>query len=165
MFVKPTYIVEEITSVEAQWLLDKGIQGIIFDLDNTIMAPHAGFLEDHIKAWLAGLEAAGLRAIVVSNNKQAVYMQEVEKVLDFPVIGHAGKPRRRHLRRALEYLKLEPQQVVVIGDRPLTDIWGGQRLGAHTILVDPLTKRIERPIIQFLRRLERLCVSKSNTLA
>lgn len=163
MLVKPTLIIPDVTAIDLTWLKAQGVEGIIFDLDNTIMAPHAGFLEDNIKSWLENVQDAGFRSIVVSNNKKMVYMQEVEKVLNFPVIGNAGKPRRKYLRQALSMLNLTPDQVVVIGDRPLTDIWGGQRLGAHTILVDPLTKAIEPPMIQFLRRLERMFVIESGT--
>jgi predicted HAD superfamily phosphohydrolase YqeG len=46
----------------------------------------------------------------------------------------------------------------MVGDRPLTDIWVGQRMGAYTILVDPLIKHSEKVYIKVLRRMERLFV-------
>lgn len=164
MLVKPTLIVADITTIDLHWLTAKGIRGIIFDLDNTIMAPHAGFLEEHIKDWLSSVHDMGFRSVVVSNNKKDAYIQEAAVVLGFPAIANAGKPRRKFLRKALEMLELDASQVVVIGDRPLTDIWGGQRLGAHTILVDPLTKLSEHRMIKVLRRLERLFVCDTGRL-
>ena len=47
----------------------------------------------------------------------------------------------------------------MVGDRPLTDIWVGQRLGIVTILVDPIMKHKEAKIIKLLRKIERLFVS------
>ena len=164
MLVKPTLIVEDVTCIDVDWLHAQGIEGFIFDLDNTIMAPRSGILEERVEAWLQKIQTAGFKCIVVSNNPRAVYIKEAEACLNFPAIGNAGKPRRKHLRRALEMLGLDAAQVVVVGDRPLTDIWGGQRLGAHTILVDPLTKATESPLIQSLRRLERLFVKPVDRL-
>jgi hypothetical protein len=158
MLVKPSLVVSNITDIEVVWLQTHGIEGIIFDLDNTIMAPNSGKLDDAVRAWLDTLQQAGLRCVVVSNNPHQVYLKSAQTVLNFPVLGNAAKPRRKWLRHGLKLLGLHASQVVVIGDRPLTDILGGQRLGAHTILVDPLTKATEHAIVRSLRRLERLFV-------
>lgn len=136
----------------------RGVKGFIFDLDNTIMAPHSGSLEERIEAWLAILQAEGFKCLVLSNNKRADYCQKAEQVLNIPVISHAAKPRRGKFREALRILNLEATEVAMVGDRPLTDIWVGQRMGAYTILVDPLIKHSEKVYIKVLRRMERLFV-------
>jgi HAD superfamily phosphatase (TIGR01668 family) len=158
LLVKPTLIIESVVDIDLNWLQEKGIRGFIFDLDNTLMAPHSGVLDSPVQAWLQQIHDMGFKSVVVSNNKKATYVQQAEAILGFPAIANAGKPRRKFLRKALEMLKMNPHEVVVVGDRPLTDIWGGQRLGAHTILVDPLTKDREHQVIQVLRRLERMFV-------
>jgi hypothetical protein len=79
-------------------------------------------------------------------------------VLNIPVISHAAKPRRAKFREALQILGLQAAEVAMVGDRPLTDIWVGQRMGAYTILVDPLIKHSEKVYIKVLRRMERLFV-------
>ena len=158
MFLTPTWIVPDITEMDLDALHAKGIRGFVFDLDNTLMAPHTGRLEPRIAHWLAHLAERGFRSVVVTNNKRAPYIQEAARVLGLPVLGPAGKPDTRMLRQAVTDMGLEPRQVAVVGDRPLTDIWGGQRLGASTVLVDPLTKATEHALIQFLRFLERLSV-------
>lgn len=158
MFLKPNLIVEDITTIDLESLKAHGIRGFIFDLDNTIMAPHTGTLEARIEAWLAILQAQGFQCLVLSNNKKADYCKVAEDVLKIPVISHAAKPRRSAFRKALETLGLTAREVAMVGDRPLTDIWVGQRMGAYTILVDPLIKHSERVYIKFLRRMERLFV-------
>jgi HAD superfamily phosphatase (TIGR01668 family) len=158
LFVKPSLIIADITGIDLAALKASGIRGFIFDLDNTIMAPHTGVLEERIESWLAILQAEGFKCLVLSNNKEAEYCQVAEKVLNIPVISHAAKPRRAKFRQALDMLGLLPIEVAMVGDRPLTDIWVGQRMGAYTILVDPLIKHSEKPYIKVLRRLERLFV-------
>jgi HAD superfamily phosphatase (TIGR01668 family) len=158
LLVKPSLIVEDITTLDLAALKAKGIRGFIFDLDNTIMAPHAGMLETRIETWLAILQAEGFKCLVLSNNKKRDYCQDAERILGIPVIAHAAKPRRAAFRRALEMLDLSAQEVAMVGDRPLTDIWVGQRMGSFTILVDPLIKHSEKTYIKFLRKMERLFV-------
>ncbi len=158
MFLKPSLIVEDITTIDLNLLKAKGIRGFVFDLDNTIMAPHSGALEQRIEAWLALLKSEGFQCLVLSNNKQAEYCQMAEKVLDIPVISHAAKPRRAMFRKALAMIGLPAHEVAMVGDRPLTDIWVGQRMGSFTILVDPLIKHQERKLFKVLRRMERLFV-------
>jgi HAD superfamily phosphatase (TIGR01668 family) len=158
MLVRPTRIVADVTTIDLDWLSAQGVRGFIFDLDNTIMAPNTGLLDDKVKAWLATVKERGFQCVVVSNNPYMLYIKKAEAVLDFPCIGNAGKPRRKYLRKGVEMMGLDPHEVVVVGDRPLTDIWGGQRLGTLTILVDPLTKHSEHAVVRGLRRLERLFV-------
>ena len=50
-----------------------------------------------------------------------------------PII--AGKPEPTIYKIALERLMSPPDQVLVIGDRPETDIAGAQKIGCHTALV------------------------------
>lgn len=160
MLVKPTVIVSDITSIDLDALKAAGIKGFIFDLDNTIMAPHTGALEERIGTWLTLLQAEGFQCLVLSNNKKADYCQQAACVLGIPVISHAAKPRRGKFREALAQMKLNANEVAMVGDRPLTDIWVGHRMGAYTILVDPLIKHSEGVHIKFLRRMERLFVRK-----
>jgi 4-nitrophenyl phosphatase len=47
----------------------------------------------------------------------------------------AGKPKPTMYQIALERFGLAPDQVMVVGDRPETDIAGAQALGCHTALV------------------------------
>ena len=158
MLIRPWRIVADITSIDPEELKACGIRGLIFDLDNTLMAPHTGVLEARMEAWLTRVHDAGLGCVVVSNNKKAHYVEMAQNLLGFPCIANGAKPSRKFLRQGLEILKLDAKEVAVVGDRPLTDIWGGNRLGAYTILVDPLTKLTEPTYIKFLRGLERACV-------
>ncbi len=90
--------------------------------------------------------------------------------LGLPFISGALKPRRGAFREALKLLDVEPRRAAVVGDQVLTDILGGNRLGLHTILVRPMSRRefagtritrlFERVILRVLRKLDMLPASQ-----
>lgn len=158
--VRPSLVVNgDVTAIDLDALWQQGIRGFIFDLDNTVMAPHTGILWDSVTQWLSQLNACGFKSVILTNNKRADYCEKAGAVLNMPVIHTAAKPSQRQFRRAVALLELSVADIAVVGDRPLTDILGGQRLGAYTILVNPLTAQTEKPIIKLLRRLERSLIT------
>lgn len=157
-FVKPTQVIHGfVTQIDLHALWDQGIRGFIFDLDNTLMEPHSQTfaIREDVALWLSTLSDKGFKSFLLTNNKREEYSKKAAAVLKMPVIWYAAKPNPEKFHQALSELNLPASQVAVVGDRPLTDIWGGQRIGAHTILVEPLRKGQEPPAIQFLRALER----------
>ena len=152
--LKADYIHRHVTDIDLKELKDKGIKGLVFDLDNTIMAPKSGMLTKDIEQWL-NTAKEDFKIAVVSNNSKENYIENVAKIINFPVYGKANKPQVKIILKTLNEIGVDKHEVAVIGDRPLTDIWVGKRLGAVTILVDPLMKDKESNFVKFLRKLER----------
>ena len=135
VFLKPDYLIKgDITDIDLDELERAGIKGLILDLDSTLIAPKSAFISDQAQAWLDRARKK-FHVAVASNNKNEVYLDKVRELLNIRIIGKAKKPSRKAFRRLLEEFELSPQQIAVVGDRPLTDIWGGQRAGMKTILV------------------------------
>jgi HAD superfamily phosphatase (TIGR01668 family) len=157
---KPTYLVDgDLTDLSLDKMHADGIRGIILDLDSTLMTPRTGHLTEDVEHWLEQARDR-FKLAVVSNNKNDVYMQKVQVLLNMPVLWRAAKPATRVFMQVLGDFKLQAKEVVVIGDRPLTDVWGGQRAGMKTALVMPLKTQIESKLVIFARRLER-CLIRS----
>lgn len=158
VFLRPTYLIDgDITDVALDKLRHDGVKGIILDLDSTLMAPRAGKLTDEAANWLAAA-TTNFKVAVVSNNNHDDYIKKVANLLSIPVFGRAGKPDSRTLLEVLERLNLKPHESVLIGDRPLTDILGGQRAGMKTVLVYPLKSMKEALLVTLVRKLERLVI-------
>lgn len=157
---RPLYSLPDITHISPQVLLDAhGITAVILDLDNTLMLPKAGILPESITQWLDQAKAVGLDLLCVTNNKDREYCHAVEGVLGFPVIYFAAKPHGYGLKLALRMLERSPKSIVVVGDRPTSDIWGGAWLGCHTILTRPL-RHDEPPLYHILRGMEHWFVGR-----
>jgi HAD superfamily phosphatase (TIGR01668 family) len=149
--------VEHVTDINLDDLKADGIKGLIFDLDNTIMAPKAGKLTEDITHWLEVVRN-DFKIAIVSNNPHEHYVEEASNIIGAPAYAKAKKPGTAISAMALKNMGLLPTQVAMIGDRPLTDIWVGQRLGFITILVDPLIKHEEAALVKVLRKLERIFI-------
>jgi HAD superfamily phosphatase (TIGR01668 family) len=154
MFLQADFALKSVLDINLEELRQKGVKGFIFDLDNTLMAPNTGIFTEEIKAWLDELMKE-FKVAIVSNNPIPAYEKKVREVVNMPIYFKAGKPSRKYVREALKELGIEPQEAAMVGDRPLTDIWVGQRLKMVTILVDPIRKYQEHKVIKFLRSLER----------
>lgn len=153
-FLKPTLIYNtDVTKVPIEELRKLNINGLILDLDNTIMAPKTARLDEHVKPWLEEMKK-NFKLVILTNNEKAFYLEAVRHVLELPVIGFAKKPWSIGIKEALEILNLPNENIAVIGDRPLTDIWLGQRYGFKSILVRALTADTEPRWKYFLRKLE-----------
>lgn len=158
MMLRPTYLIDgDVTDIDLDQLERDGIRGLIFDLDSTLVAPHAGQLTDEVATWLKRARDR-FQTAVVSNNKKDPYIRQVQAILDMHCIGCAAKPSIKAFRVVQEMFNLAPHEVAVVGDRPLTDVWGGQRAGMKTILVMPLKSMNEPGWITMFRKLERVFI-------
>ncbi len=154
-FLKPDIIYDscDVTAISLADLERLKVNAIIFDLDNTIMAPKTGVLEPKIKSWLEEFREK-YKMVVLTNNKRKSYLQKAQEVLKMPVIGFAKKPWTAGVKEALKILKESNEKIVVIGDRPLTDIWLAQRHGFKSILHRALTADTEPRWKFYLRKIE-----------
>jgi hypothetical protein len=158
VFLRPTYFIDgDITDIDLEQLKKDGIKGIILDLDSTLIAPRSGRLTQEAADWLE-IARSQFKMAVVSNNMRDDYIEKIKALLAMPLVGRAGKPGSAVLLKVLSKLELKPEEAVLVGDRPLTDILGGQRAGMKTVLVYPLKTMKEPSWIKFIRRLERLFI-------
>ncbi|MDR1167677.1 MAG: YqeG family HAD IIIA-type phosphatase [Heliobacteriaceae bacterium] len=158
MRLKPDYNLESIYHIDLAELKSLGIKAILFDLDSTLMASHAGCYSSETLVWLEHVRKDFFIG-VVSNNGDPAYTEKVRSVSDFPVLFDAKKPDPKLIRRFMHEHGLNAQNTVLAGDRPLTDILCGKNLGCKTILVDSITAKTENRLTRFVRKLERLFIS------
>lgn len=159
MFLKPDYNLKNIYEINLEELKQRGIKNIIFDLDSTLMQSKTACYSPKTREWLDGVRKDFFIA-VLSNNHNEEYIAKVRPVTDFPMVFAAAKP---DTKKAFEFLKennLKIEETAIVGDRPLSDIWCGKRLGCLTVLVDSISADVEKPIVRFARKLERLTIKK-----
>lgn len=137
----PDQVAESVTCVDVAALKCRRIEALLMDLDNTLV-PWRGYdVSTGVLEWLRGAEAQGLKLCIVSNTRFPKRLARLAGKLGMPFVNAAFKPRRGAFRAALALLDVEPSSAAVVGDQVFTDILGGNRLGLHTILVRPLSRR------------------------
>lgn len=157
----PTWFVESIYDLDLDRLWQRGIRGIITDLDNTLIGWNVPEPDERLLEWTRRLQEHGFKVCIASNNSQ-LRVEAFARHLDVPFLSKAGKPRRRGIRAAMAMLGTTPQTTALLGDQVFTDMLGGNRLGLMTILVRPiarteflgtrLVRRVERLVLATLRR-------------
>ncbi|ASS77146.1 hypothetical protein CIG75_07105 [Tumebacillus algifaecis] len=135
----PSLHLHTIYDIEVDKLRDKGIKGIITNLDNTLVEQDSLNATDKLIAWLSNIREHGMKVVIVSNNKE-LRVASFARPLGIPFVYAARKPWGHPFERALKLLHTTSRDTVVIGDQLLTDIVGGNRFGFFTIWVDPISE-------------------------
>lgn len=158
MFV-PRKRVRSIYDIDLEQLKASGIKGIITDLDNTLVQTRAPYPDEQVAAWFDSLTASGFKVVIVSNNTYRRVSQFSDS-LQVPFVYKARKPTSTGFRKSLALLELSAQETAVIGDQILTDVFGGNRLGMFTILVQPVTLEGEKTVTKVNRALEKFAIRR-----
>lgn len=127
-----------LATIEINLLKVAGIQGVILDLDNTIVSEDDRYISPGAEDWILQAKLQGFKFFILSNGKRRYRVKFWSHRLDIPAISPAKKPFPLSFRKALKYMQLQPQQVVVIGDSRHTDILGAWVTGCHSIQVATL---------------------------
>jgi HAD superfamily phosphatase (TIGR01668 family) len=155
---RPDQYEKSVTEVDVADLRERGIEGVILDLDNTLVVRDESEMEEEIRTWLEQAKAVRLKLCITSNSDKRARVQAIGEELGIPQLSWASKPRRWGFRRAMEFMDTRPQTTAVVGDQMFTDVFGGNRLGLYTVLVRPLsrddfvTTRLSRLVERWLLR-------------
>lgn len=160
----PDLYFDSIRHIDLEILKDKGIQGVILDIDNTLVPMHAKDADESVIAWIAELKSKGFKVCILSNASEQRVVR-FNRDIAVTAIHRAYKPAGKSFLNAARVMGLEPENIAVIGDQVFTDIYGGNKVNMLTILVKPIDKKeivlvrlkriFEKPIIKgFTENLE-----------
>lgn len=135
----PDLFVPSVTHLSRDIFLDKGIQGLFLDLDDTLVKVHNSVPEPEVAQWLSAMQR-DFKLYIVSNNRSSRRVAAFSEPLGIPYTCRALKPLNWGFQKALREMDLLPQRVAMIGDQLFTDVAGGRLLGALTILVAPMSE-------------------------
>ncbi len=155
-WVRPTSFAPRIHDIELEKLSLDGIEGIIVDLDNTLVGYRHAAPDEEVAAWVQAATRAGMRVAVVTNNATQ-WARDVAANLGVPCIAEAGKPWPRGFLQALQVLKTRKEATVVVGDQVFTDVLGAKLFGMKVILTEPIVVR-EQWWMRLLRFFERIAL-------
>ncbi len=151
--LQPDYYINRVTGLTLPFLRRKGIRGLVLDVDNTLTTHDNPTPWPDIAAWLDTMRQGGIGMVIVSNNSDN-RVRPFAELLGLDYVADGQKPRLAGMRRAARRLGLSPAEIAVVGDQIFTDILGGNRFGALTVMVAPLGPETV-PFIKFKRVLER----------
>jgi uncharacterized protein len=127
-----------LADIPLETLQQQGIQGLILDLDNTIISEDDHYLSPGAIDWLQAAQDQGLELVILSNSSRRFRIERWGRQLGIAAIARARKPFPQAFQRALAQLGLKRQRVVVIGDSFHTDRLGAALMGMRCIQVASL---------------------------
>ena len=149
----PDFYIQSVYELPLETLKQKGIRGLIFDIDNTIAPYDVPEPDKTLIQWFEMLKQQGFRICILSNNRKKRVKKFNEK-LKVLAIHRAGKPSIRKLRKAISMMKLTELETAMIGDQVFTDMWCGHTAGLYCIMTAPICNR-DQFVTKIKRGLER----------
>ena len=130
----PSIIIESVTDLTPDMLLERGIELLMLDFDNTIVPYTTDIPEPLMEQWLYDMKQSDVKICVVSNSKN----QRVRifcKNYGIDCITHARKPFPKGIRECLAKYGLPAEKCALAGDQIFTDTMGARGCGVTAILV------------------------------
>lgn len=147
----PDVFETSVFDVDFQSKYNDGKRVLITDLDNTLISYEDEKPTKEVLDLFEKLENIGFRIIILSNNvsqRLNAFTEEID------IEGHANarKPLLSTIKTITNEINLD--EVVLMGDQLMTDIWCANRLGVTSILVNPIKRKTEKWYTRFNRKIE-----------
>ena len=132
--------IKEINLEEVRrWKKVYNIEGVILDIDGTLRKNMEDIDFSNIK-WIMDLSKE-LKICMVSNGFKDINIAKIASRLGIKYISFALKPLNKSFLEAAKEMKLSPQNIIVVGNEYLTDIFGGNRNNMMTVMIDEEMER------------------------
>ena len=137
MLLKPDIKLHGIIDITVELLKEYNIKALLLDVDNTMSTHHGTVLTDGLLEWIAKMQDAGIKLMVLSNSKR-FRIEPFASRIGLPFISLGCKPLPTGYLRGVKALGEKRKNVAIVGDQIFTDILGGKIVGVKTILLTPI---------------------------
>ena len=147
----PHSTVSSVSQINFQTLLQTNkYHALLFDKDNTLSAPYSNSLlsTDIENSMKNAKKLFGRDNIAIFSNTLG-FVDDTTSFCGIPVVQHQHVQKPQGLQEVLDHFKnrgilVHPYQIVMVGDRYLTDIVFGNINGMHTIYTHPAVSTGEK---------------------
>ena len=149
----PDIEIGTIADISIAELKERGIKGVVLDVDNTL-GPY-GCKEVHPILKLGLKEMRWHFRTMLLSNTTPERLKTLEGYFGIPALASDHKKPDPWVNKEIEALwELQPEQLAAFGDRLSTDIAGANRAGWTSIKVDPFDVKSEPKAVRVARVLE-----------
>lgn len=135
----PDIYQKSIYAINYENLKNAGIKIILFDLDNTIASLSSEVPSKKVRELFEDIKEMGMKPIILSNSpKKRVSPFKEELVVDASYFSF--KPFKHKYKKIMKIYGVKASEVAAIGDQLMTDIYGANRMGLTSILINPISK-------------------------
>jgi hypothetical protein len=136
LFIKPWKKYDKLADIDIKSLKKEGVKLLIIDMDGTLKYRKTGITKENIK-WVKSIKK-DFDIYIITNASNYLASKEANKI-DVPYYYKARKPSKKGFNYIVNKMKVSKDEVCVIGDALVADIYGSHRSGIKkTILVKDL---------------------------
>lgn len=160
--VLPHVSVRDLRYIDWGELKKRGFKGVVFDKDNTLTAPYSLAIWPPLRPSIEQCKAVFGHDIAVFSNSAGLTEYDhddskakaLEAETGIRVLRHKTKKPAGTAEEVEKHFGCASSELIMVGDRPFTDIVYGNRNGFLTVLTEPLSRAEEPFIVRQVRRLE-----------
>ena len=154
---RPDIYKKNIFEIDYQKLKEKGVKCLVFDLDNTLGLIEEKNCPNEVVEMIKKLKE-DFTIFISSNNTYERIKPYIEE-LDVEGVSFSLKPLPRGLMKIKRRTNFSKNEMIMIGDQIVTDVFSGRLYGVMTALVDPLGVK-DLKITGLNRKIEKIIVKK-----
>lgn len=132
----PDFMFSKVWEITPDFLKKHSINALIVDLDNTLAKSDFPDPWPGVDEWLELMQRHNIKIIILSNNSRKRIAPFANRY-KYDFISMAAKPLSINFHRAILRLHENKRNVAMVGDQIFTDVWGANKAGLKTILVEP----------------------------
>lgn len=134
----PDIYAKSIFTIDYDKLKERNIKCILFDLDNTLAPVSVKEPDKKTKDLMVRLEDKDFKVIILSNSRKP-RVQPFKEQFNIDAAHTAMKPLKRKYKKIMKMYNLKDCEIAAVGDQLLTDVFGANRMGFTSILVNPIS--------------------------
>ena len=138
--LKPDACYDGVQFIDFDFLKNNNIQGILLDIDNTLIDMDRN-MPDEILKWVQEAKEHGFKIGILSNTGKKDKLIPISEKLGVEYVSLAKKPIRSGFVRAAKMLDMDYKNIAMVGDQVFTDVCGANRVGMFSIYVKPINLR------------------------
>lgn len=153
----PDIYVKSIEYLPLKELKKRGIEALVFDIDNTISPYDVAEPDQWALEVLNNIRNEGFKICLLSNNNEK-RIKIFNRKIGAYAYWKAGKPGTKMLAKAMKDMGTTPKSTAMVGDQVFTDVWCGHNAGMLSIMTAPICKR-DQLITKVKRPLEKVVMT------
>ncbi len=156
----PNFYYNSIYDIPLEEWKKNGIRLILTDLDNTLISYNEKMPNDKLFEFKDRVLNLGIEFILVSNSRKE-RVENFARALGIPCVKFSTKPLKRGINKAIYKVAhgcYSKNQIVLLGDQIMTDIFGGNRCGIKTCLIKAVDKSSDKLPTRINRGIEKKAI-------
>lgn len=152
-YFKPSIYVKDINKINLDSLQKHGIKVFVCDLDNTLIPFYRRIPTLENIKFINQVKSKGMEFVIVYNNIKKRVERYAKKAGVEHYYSNARKPLLKSIRMIKRKFNVKSNEIIVVGDQLITDIFMANRAHVESILVVPITSFTEsKRLTRFLER-------------